>query len=242
MIEAVLFDFGQTLVDSADGFRSAEKMAKERIFLDIFPYANDGQWEVFLTEYRQIRKKFHAESNFSRPAIWKTVYGRFHCEVQSRALETLETEYWDLVKSRTRPFPETIPVLRELFGKFQLGIVTNTQGQKSSGTHRITLFPEIEKYFTAIVVAGESGIPPKPHAGAFAACLEQMEIEPSRALYVGDDFHKDICGADYAGLHPVWLKHRLVKRSWPETEPGSRYRVITDLNQLLQIPVGRSDA
>ena len=30
MIKAIIFDFGQTLVDSADGFRSAEKIAKEK--------------------------------------------------------------------------------------------------------------------------------------------------------------------------------------------------------------------
>ena len=34
MIKAILFDFGQTLVDSADGFRAAETIAKEKIFLE----------------------------------------------------------------------------------------------------------------------------------------------------------------------------------------------------------------
>ena len=31
-IKAVIFDFGQTLVDSADGFRQAEKEAQEKLF------------------------------------------------------------------------------------------------------------------------------------------------------------------------------------------------------------------
>ena len=32
MVKAVIFDFGQTLVDSADGFRAAEREAQDRIF------------------------------------------------------------------------------------------------------------------------------------------------------------------------------------------------------------------
>ena len=32
MIKAVIFDFGQTLVNSADGFRTAEKQAQDKLF------------------------------------------------------------------------------------------------------------------------------------------------------------------------------------------------------------------
>ena len=69
MIRAMIFDFGQTLVDSADGFRSAEKQAKAQMFISLFPHLTGDQCKTFLTEYRQIRKSFHAKSNFSRPAI-----------------------------------------------------------------------------------------------------------------------------------------------------------------------------
>ncbi len=44
MIKAVLFDFGQTLVDSAHGFRTAEKEAQTRIFSDVSLTA----WKNFL--------------------------------------------------------------------------------------------------------------------------------------------------------------------------------------------------
>ena len=63
-----------------------------------------------------------------------------------------------------------------------------------------------------------------------------MNIQPAEAIYVGDDFQKDIYGAGYAGLHPIWLKHHSVKRTWPNPEHNNHFHVITDLNQLLQIP------
>jgi putative hydrolase of the HAD superfamily len=241
MIKAIIFDFGQTLVDSADGFRSAEKIAKEKIFLNLFPSANKNQWQTFLTEYRQIRKSFHEKSIFSRPAIWQAVCDRFNCRADLRKFAQMETEYWELVKSRTTAFPETINVLEKLAKEFQLGIITNTQGQKTSGNHRIALFPGIEKFFSTIIIAGEFGVPAKPDPQPFLLCLERMKIKPAEAIYVGDDFQKDVCGADYAGLHPVWIKHSLVKRSWPDPGAHTHVIVITNLNELLEININRLD-
>ncbi len=235
MIKAIIFDFGQTLVDSADGFRSAEKIAKEQIFSNLFPGENEDQYQTFLTEYRQIRKSFHARSDFSRLSIWQAVYERFNCRTDPEKLTQMETEYWDLVKSRTTPFPETITVLEKLAEKFQLGIITNTQGQKAGGTHRIGLFPAIEKFFQTIIIAGESGLPAKPDPEPFLLCLKKMNVKPSEAIYVGDDFQKDVSGAGDVGLNPVWIKHDLVKRTWTEPESYIRYRIITNLSQLLEI-------
>ncbi len=240
MIKAVIFDFGQTLVDSADGFRSAEKKAKENIFSTLLSIRDDMQWQSFLTVYRQIRKRFHAQSNFSRLAIWSKVYDRFNCRPDPNKLVQMEIEYWENVKFRTKPFPETISVLEKLVKRFQLGVITNTQGQKSTDTHRISLFPDIEKFFEVILVAGESGIPAKPDPLPFLSCLEKMKIKASQAIYVGDDLQKDVLGSGDAGMNPVWLKHFSVKRSWPDPKTNKGFRIITDLNELLKIDETRS--
>jgi putative hydrolase of the HAD superfamily len=235
VIKAIIFDFGQTLVDSADGFRSAEKKAKEQIFSDLFPHANEGEWQTFLVEYRQIRKNYHTRSNFSRFSIWQAVYEKFNCGADAEKLTQMETEYWNLVKHETTSFPETISVLERLAKDFKLGIITNTQGQKATGTHRIALFPGVELFFEVIIIAGESGLPAKPDAKPFLLCLQEMGLKPSEAIYVGDDFQKDVYGSDHAGLHAVWIKHDLVKRSWPEPDMHIKFDVITNLNQLVEI-------
>ncbi|MBT3175453.1 MAG: HAD-IA family hydrolase [Desulfobacula sp.] len=234
-VKAIIFDFGQTLVDSAEGFRSAEKTAKEKLFLNMFPHADKDQWESFLLEYRQVRKRFHDKSQFSRFAIWQAVYDRFNCKADSKRLTQMETEYWELVQSMTTPFPETIKVLEKLVKQFKLGIITNTQGQKTSNRHRIKLFPGIEKFFETIIVAGESEIPAKPDPQPFLLCLEKMNIKACEAIYVGDDFQKDVLGAGSVGINPIWLKHSSVKRSWPDPETVPQFSVITDLNKLLEM-------
>lgn len=226
MIKAILFDFGQTLADSAKGFRAAEKEAQTKI------YSNLSQipWETFLSNYRRIRKEFHGKSILSRKAFWQAVYLHFSHKPDLKCLEKWEDAYWDTVKTHTTPFPETIQVLKGLSVKRQLALITNTQGQKTSENHRISLFPELEMLFKVIIVAGESGVPPKPDPTSFRLCLERLGIAPAETVFVGDDWRVDICGASDVGIYPIWLQHHSVQRAWPEVE--TTVPVITSLEQL----------
>ena len=229
MIKAIIFDFGQTLVDSAEGFRLAEKQAETKIFKDL----GLESWPDFLEDYRQLRKKLHAQSIFSRMALWQKVYSCYAREPNDELISAAEGDYWEMVNSKTRPFPETKVVLEQLATKYRLALITNTQGQQSEGKHRISLFPEIESLFEVIIVAGENDVPPKPDSKSFIKCLGILGIDPSNAIFVGDDWRIDICGAQAAGIHPVWIKHHSISRNWPLIEtPGP---IITSLEQLLSL-------
>jgi putative hydrolase of the HAD superfamily len=229
MIKAVIFDFGQTLVDSANGFRRAEREAQEKLFKDLSLTLKDE----FMDNYRRIRKQFHDQSNFSRKEIWNEVY-YYHCRTADlELLEKWENEYWETVRAHTKLFPEAENVLETLNSKYQVALITNTQGQKRIGTHRISQFPELDKYFKVVIVAGEEGIPAKPDPDPFRLCLEELGIDASEAVYVGDDYRIDVCGARKAGLHPVWIKHHMVKRNWSDLE--TEVPVISSLDKLLDL-------
>lgn len=228
-IKAVLFDFGQTLVDAADGFRTAEKEAQAKLFANMSLTLHAD----FMDNYRRIRKELHARSNFSRIFLWREVYFHYCLKSDDALLETWETEYWETVKNKTTLFPEALNVLKNLSSKYQLGLISNTQGQRHSGTHRLSQFPELEKYFQEIIIAGEDGIAPKPDPQPFLLCLDSMNFKPSEAVYVGDDYRIDVCGAKDVGLHAVWLQHHSVKRSWPEVETS--VPIITRLDPLLDV-------
>lgn len=229
MIKAILFDFGQTLVDSSQGFRQAENRAQEIIYQDL----ELKSWSEFKEYYRSARKVFQDNSNFSRSALWENVYDHFQREVDQEALGHLESDYWRTVEKYTLPFPETDYVLEELTKPFSLGMITNTQGQPNSNDHRLTRYPTIEKYFTEIIIAGSAGIPPKPHQEPFQLCLSGLGLHPSEAIFVGDDWYKDIIGAKNTGLIPIWLKHYTVKRNWPEVD--ANVPVIFSLEELLSL-------
>ena len=227
MIKAVIFDFGQTLVDSAKGFRTAEKEAQDKLFTNLGLTVRKD----FLAIYRRLRKEFHDRSNFSRNSLWQEVFYYYCVAVDSDLLVRWETEYWETVKNHTTLFPEAKAVLDSLRTRYQIALITNTQGQKATGTHRISLYPELENFFKTVIVAGEGGTPPKPDPKPFQQCLDKLGILPAEAVYIGDDWRIDICGARDAGLHAIWLKHHTVQRNWPQVEDP--VPVITSLEELL---------
>ena len=229
MIKAVIFDFGQTLVDSANGFRTAEKEAQDKLFTNLGLTVR----EDFLAIYRRLRKEFHDRSNFSRNALWQEVFYYYCVAVNSDLLVRWETEYWETVKKHTFLFPEVTGVLDSLSRRYKVALITNTQGQRSTGTHRISLYPDLENFFKVIIVAGEGGVPTKPDPKPFHQCLDKLGISPSEAVYIGDDWRIDICGAKDVGMHAIWLKHHSVQRNWPEAEDS--VPVIRSLKELLEL-------
>ena len=226
MVKAVIFDFGQTLVDSADGFRTAEREAQDRIHAALEGVDRDR----FIDVYRRVRKAHHERSRLSRREIWRSVCDALDRRIDERRLVAWESEYWERVNALTRVFPEAMTTLDALRTTHRLALISNTQGQAGSGGHRLSAFPDLERAFERIVIAGENGIPAKPDAEPFLRCLRQMKLEPGECFYVGDDYRFDVCGARDVGMRPVWLKHRSVGRNWPDVDTD--VPVITSLDEL----------
>ena len=228
-IKAIIFDFGQTLADSADGFRAAEKQAQENIFSDLASVS----WLKFLEDYRKIRKQFHEKSNSSRKAMWQEVYWYYCREGNEKQLEKWEYEYWDEVKAKTKLFPETEGVLKKLAADYSIGLITNTEAQNGLGDHRLGQFPELEKLFDWAIIAGQLGVPPKPESAPFILCLKEIGVTANEAVYVGDDWRIDIWGAKNAHIQSIWLQHHSVPRRWPEVKEA--VPVIKSLDRLLDL-------
>ncbi len=229
MIKAIIFDFGQTLVDSADGFRAAEKEAEKVVF----DFLGDVSWNAFLDSYRRLRRELHGQSNFSRQDLFRGVCRSFGRETETESLVQWENRYWERVRASTKLFPETVEVLSRLCLSYRLGMITNTQGQRPSVMHRLGEIPEIPGFFEAVVVAGEGGVPPKPDPLPFQVCLERMRLHPEEAVYVGDDWYIDVLGARSVGMRAIWLQHESVRRNWPSGDGGTL--IITRLDDLLSI-------
>ena len=179
-IEAVIFDFCQTLVDSADGFRAAEKLVQEKIFADLAL----TDWDEFLTNYRQIRRKFQEDLRFSRKDMWQEVYWYYCRDFDEQTLERWEDKYWLQVSTTTVVFPDA--VLAALAGRYKLALITNTDTRTDSAREQIDQFPQLKEYFSAIVLAGKEGVPPKPDPAALLSMIEKMKAMQAATLYVGD--------------------------------------------------------
>lgn len=50
----------------------------------------------------------------------------------------------------------------------------------------------------------------KPHAEAFGALLDELGIQPSTAVFVGDRLWDDIHGAQQLGMRTIWVRNTVV--------------------------------
>lgn len=229
MIKALIFDFGQTLVDSAEGFRKAEAQVQQKVFGVL---SNFISWDMFISTYRLERKRYKDSSNLSKRIMWQEIIHHFHGHIDEEQLIEWETEYWDTVTAYTKQFPEAEQVLQKLSTQFKLAMITNAQGQADDSSHRvITQFSHLAEYFEVIIIAGSKDIPPKPNPKPFELCLSQLQMNEDEVVFVGDDWYIDIQGALHKGITPIWIKHHLVKRNWPDGDDA--VQVITSLNDLL---------
>ncbi|MGY8823210.1 MAG: HAD family hydrolase [Candidatus Latescibacterota bacterium] len=73
----------------------------------------------------------------------------------------------------------------------------------------------------AVVISEAAGIK-KPAARIFAMALEQVEVEASAAVFVGDHPNNDVLGAQRAGLTAVWMRDY---HTWPQNESEPQWQV-----------------
>ncbi len=123
--------------------------------------------------------------------------------------------------------PDTRDVLGELQSRgFALGIVSNTFVPGWVLDRHLEMVGLLS-YFPVRVYSADVRYR-KPDRRIFEMALDQLSVEPSRAMFVGDLYSTDIVGAERAGLKPVW------KRNNPSSN-GSPHRPHT-VHRLNELP------
>ena len=114
---------------------------------------------------------------------------------------------------------------RENQYKYVLGIITNGRSKTQwNKIHR----SGVEDLFDTIVVSGDINIH-KPDPEIYRFACQTLNLEPQECLYVGDNFYRDIYGAQKAGMKTVWM--------WLPQQDYADYPVIRiqRLEELLEI-------
>lgn len=100
-------------------------------------------------------------------------------------------------------YPDVLPTLEELQGKYQLGIVSDAQWVYSEPEiHMLGL----DKFFPTIVLSSKYLVR-KPAPQIFRHALRALNLEPPEAVYVGNYPPEDVPGPQEIGM-PVILVDR----------------------------------
>ena len=198
MIRAVLFDVDFTLVRPGpelmpEGYVSCAARHGLTLEAALYEHARDAAF---------VDLQHHPELDHDEE-IWiafteRIVRGMGGTEPASRFVAEELTARWTQ-HANFELYDDTLPTLRELRARgLKIGLVSNS----ARDVHEFAVHHALD------IDAGISSFhhgKTKPHASIFRAVLDLLEVEPARALMVGDSVDDDIDGALAIGMQAVLL-------------------------------------
>lgn len=239
-IHALIFDLDDTLVveerSAEKAFVAAGRLAESRYGLDpdalhktvrqvcrelwygfpAHPYCRrigisswEGMWAEFLGPAPELQALRDWAPIYRRES-WHGALRRHGIEDADLA-EALADAFPRLRRQIHEVYPDTVPTLRKLCGRYPLGLLTNgvsdLQRRKIAGSG-------VGHYFSEILISGEVGAR-KPDRLVFDTLLARLRTAPDRALMIGNSLATDVQGAHNAGMRTVW-----VNRAGVPPDPG----------------------
>ena len=190
-IEAVLFDLDDTILNRAEMF----SMYCDYFLNTLFPRGKSADEKQAAKEYMIWNDKNGYEN---RNVFYKKVIDHLGLAYTVEQLLTMwEMNYF---KFATRE-EYLIEILDYLAPNYRLGIVTN--GASSTQNRKIDAMG-IRDFFRTIVISADVGMS-KPETGIFLLACANLGVSASSAVFVGDNYEKDIMGATRAGLSAIWM-------------------------------------
>lgn len=202
----ILFDLYKTLIDMHLDEKSIEPWSNLALFLRYKDIHCDGEAlrESFFLTIQQEYQSALAETPY--PEIDMVTVLRKTIAVDQAVDEQVLIDALQMLRAlitrRFGLFPDVLPTLTQLKTKYQLGLVTNAYRLYAEAEIRML---GLDQWWDVIVMSSDHGIS-KPAPELFHLALEQLQVSPAEAIYVGDSIEHDVAGARNAGLKVVHIK------------------------------------
>jgi putative hydrolase of the HAD superfamily len=234
-IEAVLFDYGHTLIYFDDRPHSALLGAYEnvnRLLADSLerevPAAQVMIERVSQAVDAEIQRDYAAgrEEEVEIAAIYDAALRGIGLELEPALIERvmeLEQEGW---LNSVHVGPDVVSTLEELQRQgLRLGVVSNAAYLPRLMRAQLAALG-LAKYFSGVIFSSEIGVR-KPHPAIYQDALAKLGVEPSRTVFVGDRVREDVQGPKSLGMRAV------LTREWrQEDDSGVADFVIQRLGEL----------
>ena len=231
MLEAVLFDWGDTLMQfaySPELVAAGHRAGLAAIGRDGLP-AEDALTERFREHYEPLFWAPGTIEEIEYPQLVRRLLGDFGFEVDDDELgRFLEAEHraWDPARILAA---HTHPLLEALRARgLRLGLVSNAF-DPGWLLHRDLDQMGLAQRLDFSVFSSEVG-KRKPHPAIFEHALAVLGVEPTRALFVGDRLYEDVRGAAEVGMATVQALWFRVDEHPEGAEPD--HRAFTQLDVL----------
>jgi putative hydrolase of the HAD superfamily len=240
-IEAVLFDYGHTLIYFDERPHSTLVEAYEkvnRLLVATLERAVPAAQVLIEKVSRTVDDEIQRDYAAGRPeeveiaTVYDTALRAIGLELEPELIERvmeLEQEGW---LQSVHVGPDVFGTLEALRGYgLRLGIVSNAAYLPRLMNGQLAALG-LAPYFDAVTFSSEVGVR-KPHREIYADALKKLGADPSRTLFVGDRVREDVQGPQALGMRAV------LTREWrQEDDPGVADFVIQRMGDLPAV-VGR---
>jgi putative hydrolase of the HAD superfamily len=208
----VFFDIGGVMYDDGVYARSWKTALRESgaSFTD----------EEFDVEYTAARA---AQSESFRRRLTRRFLGS---DDDLAAVEARAAKYW--AYPATALYPDVVPCLEELEGRFRLGVIANQPSSVREAMERDGL----TRFFEVWGVSDDLGLQ-KPDPKLFSHVLYTVGISPARTVMIGDRLDYDVRPAKAAGMRAVWV---LRGEAPDEPTPAQLAQPDASVNDLAEVP------
>jgi putative hydrolase of the HAD superfamily len=237
-LEAVLFDYGHTLIyfDERPHAQLVEAYEKINHLLAQTLRRSIPATQILIEKVsKAVDDEIQRDYAAGRPeeveiaGIYDTALRGLGLELQPELIERImemEQEGW---LNSVRVGPDVVSTLGHLKALgLRLGIVSNAAYLPRLMIGQLTALG-LRHYFDGVTFSSEVGLR-KPHPEIYADALKKVQVEPTNALFVGDRVREDIQGPQQLGMRAV------LTREWrQEDDPGIADFVIHRLGELTPI-------
>ena len=204
MLEAVLFDWGDTLIEfaySPELVSAGHRAGLDAIGRDGLPDV-DALTEHFRERYEPLFWAPGTIEELEYPGLVRRLLGDFGVEIDDEALGrylVAEHRAWDPARILAAHTHALLESLRDR--GLKLGLVSNAF-DPGWLLHGDLEQMGIEQRLDFSVFSSEVGIR-KPHPVIFERALDALGVEAERTLFVGDRLYEDVRGASELGMTTV---------------------------------------
>ena len=249
MIEAVLFDYGHTLIHFddrphdrlLDAYERINQLLAERLRREV-PQATVLIEKISRVVDDEIQRDYASglEEEVEIAGLYDSAMRGLGLELDPAVIEQvmeLEQDGWI---GAVHVGPDVVSTLESLRADgLRLGIVSNAAYLPRLMVGQMRALGLLE-YFDGVSFSSEVGRR-KPHPAIYQDALRKVRAEPGRALFVGDRVKEDVRGPQRLGMRAV------LTREWRhEDDPETADFVINRLGELppivARLRAGRSTA
>jgi putative hydrolase of the HAD superfamily len=228
-VEAIFFDFDNTLADDDASQRLAVARAARQVCAAMSGLAADALASTYLgvSGYFWQKTAYVSDIASTRLQLWRQALSTHGCDDDAIAADVCEV----YVKERMHVcslYDETHEVISRLSRDYRLAIITNGGSEQQLGRLRAA---GLDDYFDLLV--GADGGAGKPEVAIFQEALQRLGLDPARVWHAGDRLDADVLGANNAGLISVWLNRSGARRRPQDPAPAYEVETLADLEKLL---------